>query len=72
MVKIARFYMDYLGGGGRTVTALTTDYVTLANEANSLAVGGILPGVYNPTYNQLQQEIEAWRKSLNAGTEEGR
>ncbi len=55
-----------------TVTALTTDYVTLANEANSLAVKDILPGVYNPSYHQLQQEIEAWRKSVNAGTGEGR
>jgi hypothetical protein len=49
-----------------TVTALTTDYVTLANEANTLAVQDILPGVYNPSYHQLQTEIEAWRKSLNS------
>jgi hypothetical protein len=48
-----------------TVTAISTDYVTLANEANSLAVREIYPGVYNPGYDQLQQEIEAWRKSLS-------
>ena len=55
-----------------TVTALTTDYVTLANEANSLAVRDILPGAYNPSYHQLQEEIEAWRKSLNTPSSEGR
>jgi hypothetical protein len=50
-----------------TVNALTTDYVTLASEANSMAVTGILPGVYSPTFDELQQEIEAWRKSVNSG-----
>ena len=55
-----------------TVTALTTNYVTLANEANTLAVRDILPGVYSPSYHQLQSEIEAWRKSLNASGAEGR
>jgi hypothetical protein len=55
-----------------TVTALTTDYVTLAQEANAQAVRDIHPGVYNPDFNRLQDEIEAWRKSLNEAGGDGR
>ena len=44
-----------------TITALTTDYVSLATQANTQAVGSLYPGFYNPEHAQLMKQLDAWK-----------
>lgn len=53
-----------------TVTALTTDYVPLAHEANTLAVSTLPIGHYNPGYPDLMEAVSAWEAAKTA-TKEG-
>ncbi len=44
------------------ITATTTQYFTLAQEATKNALSTLLPGYRHPDYERIQQEIMNWEK----------
>jgi hypothetical protein len=49
-----------------TITALTTDYVPLAQEANRIALSTLPPGHYRAGYADLRKAVAAWEEAERA------